>query len=332
MSVIVIAEAGVNHNGSIEIAKELIDVAALSGADYVKFQSFKAESLVQPNAPKAPYQYSGAKDKQSQFEMLSKLELSQEFHQELIAYSKSKGIEFISTAFDLESLEMLANLGQTLFKIPSGEINNIPYLRSVAKYATEIILSTGMSTLEEIGVALNVIQKSGVKLNQITVLHCTSAYPTPFDQVNLLAMQTIGEHFGVKVGYSDHTLGTEVSLASVSLGACVIEKHFTLSRAMEGPDHKASLEPSELIQMVSGIRHIESALGDGVKVPQEQELLNREIARRSIVSKVFIKNGEIITEEKLTFMRPGTGISVSKWDEIVGTVAKQDFNPGEMIQ
>jgi N,N'-diacetyllegionaminate synthase len=332
MSVIVIAEAGVNHNGSVEIAKELIDVAALSGADYVKFQSFKAESLVQPNAPKAPYQYSGAKDKQSQFEMLSKLELSHESHKELIAYSKLKKIEFISTAFDLESLEMLASLGQTLFKIPSGEINNIPYLRSIAKYATEIILSTGMSTMEEIGVALNVIQKSGVALDRITVLHCTSAYPTPFDQVNLLAMQTIGKHFGVKVGYSDHTLGTEVSLASVSLGACIIEKHFTLSRTMEGPDHKASLEPSELIQMISGIRHIESALGDGVKVPQEQELLNRDIARRSIVSKVLIQKGEIITEEKLTFMRPGTGISVAKWDKIVGTVAKQDFNAGEMIQ
>jgi len=332
MSVFIIAEAGVNHNGSIEIAKKLIDVAVDAGVDAVKFQTFKAEKLVSKDAQKAAYQKENmSSSDNSQFAMLKKLELDIETHHELIAYCKSKNIMFLSTPFDHESIDMLNDLGLEIFKIPSGEITNLPYLKHIGSLNKEVILSTGMADIGEIEDALDVLINAGTKKEAITVLHANTMYPTPMEDVNLNAMVTIGNTFDVAFGYSDHTLGIEVDIAAVAMGATVIEKHFTLDKTMEGPDHKASLEPDELKSMVKAIRNIEVALGSKIKKPTPSEKPNIEIARKSIVAQKAIKKGEKFSEENLTVKRPGTGISPMRWDEIVGTIAQKDYKADELI-
>lgn len=330
--VLIIAEAGVNHNGSIQLAKQLIDKAVEAGVDIIKFQTFNSEKLVSKAAKQAEYQQRniGKKD-EGQLAMLKKLELSQANHEELIAYCNEKNIRFFSTAFDMESIDYLHSLDMGLWKIPSGEITNYPYLRKIAQYQEPVILSTGMCELSDIDAAMNVLLEYGVKKEQITILHCNTEYPTPFEDVNLKAMLEIGEKFGVQIGYSDHTKGIEVPIAAVSLGATVIEKHFTLDKNMEGPDHKASLEPDELKAMVSAIRNIEQALGTGHKTISESERKNIEIARKSIVAARPIQVGELLTEENLTVKRPGTGISPMRWNEVVGTYAIQSFNEEDPI-
>jgi N,N'-diacetyllegionaminate synthase len=331
MKTMIIAEAGVNHNGELEVAKKLIQVAAKSGADFVKFQTFNADRLVTKKVRKAQYQIQNSESSESQFEMLKRLELSEIMHRELIEASRAQGIGFISTAFDIESANMLLSLGQDIFKIPSGEITNLPYLRHIGGFGKRVILSTGMSTLEEVKNALEVLESAGIPKSQITVLHCASAYPAPVIDVNLLAMRTIKESLNVEVGYSDHTLGIEVSIAAVALGATVIEKHFTLDRNLPGPDHKASLEPDELNSMVAQIRNIEQALGDGMKRPMPSELENLELARRSIVAKCSIREGEIFSELNLSTKRPGTGISPMDWDRLIGSEATRNFDEDELI-
>ena len=331
MKTLIIAEAGVNHNGDLEIAKSLIEVAKNAGADFVKFQTFKANQLVTKKAPKARYQVEVSDTGETQFEMLKNLELSEIMHRELIEKSKELGIGFISTAFDNESASMLFSMGQSIFKIPSGEITNLPYLRHVGNFQRRVILSTGMSNLQEIGDAIKELEVAGTPKSQITVLHCTSAYPAPVTDVNLLAMRTIRENLDVAVGYSDHTLGTEVSIAAVALGASIIEKHFTLDRNLPGPDHKASLEPSELNLLVSQIRSIEKALGDGVKRPMPSEIENIDVARRSLVAKHPIYKGEVFSSLNLTVKRPGTGISPMDWDSLIGSKASRDFEADELI-
>ena len=330
-SVYIIAEAGVNHNGSIELAKKLIDVAAQSGVDAVKFQSFKADSLVSKTAEKAQYQKIATGMNETQHEMLKKLELDFVGHTELINYCHRKKIQFLSTPFDCDSAKMLDGFGMSIFKIPSGEITNLPYLRFIGSLRKEIILSTGMSDLKEVGDALSVLEAEGIPRSKITVLHATTEYPCPIQDVNLNAMLTIGSVFGVKVGYSDHTSGIEVPIAAVALGACVIEKHFTLDRTMDGPDHKASLEPSELKAMVIAIRNIEQALGDGIKQPSPSELKNIPIARKSLVALRDIKKGELFCNENLGVKRPGHGISPMRWDELIGEPARRDFAVDEQI-
>jgi N,N'-diacetyllegionaminate synthase len=327
----IIAEAGVNHNGELELAKKLIRVAAKSGADFVKFQTFNAERLVIKEVRKAKYQMQNSESSESQFEMLKRLELSEVMHRELIEESRDQGIGFISTAFDIESANMLLSFGQDIFKIPSGEITNLPYLRHIGSFGKRIILSSGISNLQEVKDALEVLTIAGTSKSQITVLHCASAYPVPFIDVNLLAMQTIKESLNVEVGYSDHTIGIEVSIAAVALGATVIEKHFTLDRNLPGPDHKASLEPDELNSMVTQIRNIEQALGDGVKRPMPSEMENIESIRRSIVAKRSIRKGEIFSELNLSVKRPGSGISPMDWDRIIGSKASRDFETDELI-
>ncbi|SFV63690.1 Legionaminic acid synthase [hydrothermal vent metagenome] len=332
MSVFIIAEAGVNHNGSIELAKKLIDVATNAGADAVKFQTFKAEKLVSRNAQKAEYQKKNMNNNDdSQFNMLKKLELDIETHRELIEYCKSKNIMFLSTPFDHDSIKMLNDLGLEIFKIPSGEITNLPYLRHIGSLNKKIILSTGMSDIGEIEDALDVLTNAGTLKEKITVLHANTMYPTPMEDVNLRAMVTIGNTFDVAYGYSDHTLGIEVDIASVAMGATVIEKHFTLDKTMEGPDHKASLEPHELNAMVKAIRNIEIALGSSVKKPSPSETPNIKIARKSIVASSNIKKGEIFTENNLAVKRPSRGINPMRWDEIIGTVATKDYSEDELI-
>jgi N,N'-diacetyllegionaminate synthase len=331
MKTIIIAEAGVNHNGELELAKKLIQVAAKSGADFVKFQTFNADRLVTKKVPKAQYQIQNSESSESQFEMLKRLELSEVMHRELIEESRTQGIGFISTAFDIESANMLLSFGQDIFKIPSGEIRNLPYLRHIGSFGKRIILSSGMSNLQEVKDALEVLESTGISKSKITVLHCVSAYPAPVVDVNLLAMRTMKETLNVEVGYSDHTLGIEVSIAAVALGATVIEKHFTLDRNLPGPDHKASLEPDELNSMVTQIRNIEQALGDGVKRPMPSELENIDLIRRSIVAKCSIRQGEIFSELNLSVKRPGTGISPMAWDRIIGTEARRDFDEDELI-
>ena len=331
MKTMVISEAGVNHNGDLGLAKKLIEVAAKSGADYVKFQTFNAERLVTKKARKARYQMRNSNSSESQFEMLKRLELSETMHRELIEESGVQGIGFISTAFDIESANMLLLLGQDMFKIPSGEITNLPYLRHIGSFGKKIILSTGMSNLQEVSDALKILEVSGTPKSQITVLHCASAYPAPVSEVNLLAMQTMKENLDVAVGYSDHTLGIEVSIAAVALGATVIEKHFTLDRNLPGPDHLASLEPDELKSMVSQIRNIEMALGVGVKRAMPSELENLSLVRRSIVANCSIRKGEIFSELNLAAKRPGTGISPMHWDRIIGSQATRDFHVDELI-
>ena len=331
--VLIIAEAGVNHNGSLDLAKQLIDKAVEAGVDIIKFQTFKSEKLVSKAARQAEYQQRniGKKD-EGQLAMLKKLELSQANHEELISYCNERGIRFFSTAFDMDSIGFLHSLDMGLWKIPSGEITNYPYLRKIAQYQEPVILSTGMCELSDIETAMRVLLDFGVKKEQITILHCNTEYPTPFADVNLKAMLEICEKFGVQIGYSDHTKGIEVPNAAVALGATVIEKHFTLDKNMEGPDHKASLEPDELKAMVSAIRNIELALGSGHKTISESERKNIEIARKSIVAARPIEAGEVLTEENITVKRPGNGISPMRWNEVVGTRAVQSFNEEDPIQ
>lgn len=329
---LVIAEAGVNHNGSIEFAKQLIDAAADAGVDYVKFQTFKTENLVSKSAKLADYQKRNIGDgSNTQYSMLKKLELSPEQHNELISYCDRKGIKFFSTAFDLDSIDFLASLHLGLWKIPSGEITNYLYIRKVASYKEPVILSTGMSTIDEIEDAIFVLIQFGVSKEQITLLHCNTEYPTPMCDVNLRAMYTIGEKFGVKVGYSDHTQGIEIPIAAVALGATVIEKHFTLDRTMEGPDHKASLEPQELKAMVTAIRNVEQALGNAEKNVSMSEGKNKSVARKSIVAAKAIRKGDLLTERNITVKRPGNGISPMRWEDIIGTRAVRAFEPDEQI-
>lgn len=329
--VFIIAEAGVNHNGSIELAKELIDVAVEAKADAVKFQTFKAENLVSKNAQKADYQKQTTDKNESQFDMIKKLELDVDTHKELMLYCKTKDIMFLSTPFDHDSIDLLSDLGLEIFKIPSGEITNLPYLRHIGKLNKKVILSTGMADIGEIEDALDILIEAGTKKENIVVLHANTEYPTPMEDVNLKAMVTIGNTFDIAFGYSDHTLGIEVDIAAVAMGACCIEKHFTLDCKMEGPDHKASLEPDELKAMVKAIRNIELALGSSIKKPSKSEIPNMQIARKSIVAKVGIKKGEILTEEKITIKRPGNGINPMRWDEIVGTIATKDYKEDELI-
>jgi len=331
MSVFIIAEAGVNHNGSIELAKELIDVAVKSGADAVKFQTFKTESLVSKNAHKADYQNETTKSDETQFDMIKKLELDIEAYHELIVYCKMKKIMFLSTPFDLDSIDLLNNLELKIFKIPSGEITNLPYLRKIGSLGKRVILSTGMSNIGEIEKALFILMNSGTSREYITVLHANTMYPTPMEDVHLRAMVTIGHTFDVDIGYSDHTLGIEVDIAAVAMGAKVIEKHFTLDRTMDGPDHKASLEPDELIAMVKSIRNIELALGSSIKVASKSEKPNINIARKSIVASSEIKKGDVLNESNLAIKRPGNGISPMRWDDIVGSIALKDYEKDELI-
>ena len=330
---LIIAEAGVNHNGDIAKAKALIDKGAEAGVDYVKFQTFKAEKLVTKQAKRASYQDKNTQDNDSQYEMLKKLELSQALHQELMDYCNQKGVKFLSTGFDSESLVFLAQLGITIAKVPSGEITNLPYLRQVASLFPEVILSTGMATIGEIKDAVKVLIDNGVSKDKITILHCNTEYPTPMEDVNLKAMLHIQRELGLPIGYSDHTLGIEVPIAAVALGATVIEKHFTLDKTLPGPDHKASLEPNELKAMVSAIRNIEKAIdGSGLKEVSKSEEKNKPIARKSIVTSTNIKKGDIFTPENLTVKRPGTGISPMQWDEVIGKEAKRDFQEDELIE
>jgi len=330
--VFIIAEAGVNHNGSIELAKKLIDVASESGADAVKFQTFKATNLVSKNAQKAQYQKENMNDgDDSQFNMLKKLELDLDTHKRLISYCNQKKIIFLSTPFDNDSIELLNDLGLEIFKIPSGEITNLPYLRHIGKLDKKVVLSTGMADIGEIEDALDVLLEAGTKKENITVLHANTMYPTPMEDVNLRAMKTIGDTFDIDFGYSDHTLGIEVDIAAVALGACCIEKHFTLDKTMEGPDHKASLEPDELKAMVKAIRNIELALGSSIKKPSKSETPNKEVARKSIVAKVNIKKDDILSEKNITLKRPGNGINPMRWDEIIGSVAPKDYKEDEII-
>ncbi len=330
--VFVIAEAGVNHNGDMELAIRLIDAAISAGADAVKFQSFKAKRLVTEKASKADYQKKLTDASESQFEMIRKLELSETQQKKLFEYCRKHGIQFLSSAFDDESARFLNDLGLAIFKIPSGEITNLPYLRLIGSFNKQVILSTGMATLGEIEAALDVLVRAGTKRENITLLHCTSEYPAPFDEVNLRAMQTLREAFKLTVGYSDHTKGIEIPIAAAALGATVIEKHFTLDRNLPGPDHKASLEPPELNAMVEAIRNIERALGDGLKKPSPSELKNRDVVRKSIVARKPIKAGEMFTEENLTVKRPGTGISPMLWNEILGKRAPRNFDQDELIE
>jgi len=334
MHTLIIAEAGVNHNGSMELAKELIEAAAISGADFIKFQTFKAEKLVSKTAQKADYQKRNMEDgDDSQYAMLKRLELNENAHYELIKFCEEKGIQFLSTGFDIESIDFLNSLNTPFFKIPSGEITNKPYLIHIASKGKPVIMSTGMAIIEEIRDALNVLLQHGIPKEQITLLHCNTEYPTPMEDVNLKAMNHIREEFGVNVGYSDHTNGIEVPIAAVALGATVIEKHFTLDRNLPGPDHKASLEPDELKAMVSAIRNIEKAISfSGKKDRSASEAKNLDIARKSIVAACSIKKGDIYTTDNITVKRPGTGISPMLWDEILGQKAKFDFQEDELIR
>ncbi|MFT7156258.1 MAG: N,N'-diacetyllegionaminate synthase [Parvicella sp.] len=329
---LIIAEAGVNHNGSIDTAKQLIDAAVAAGSDYVKFQTFKAEDLASETALKAEYQQRNTGDEGSQFEMLKKLELSEEDHHILIDYSMRKGIKFFSTAFDTKGLDFLNTLRFDQFKSPSGEITNYPYLKKMASFGKPVILSTGMATMVEIEEAISVLTEFGLSKSQITVLHCNTEYPTPFGDVNLKAMNTIGDQFGVKVGYSDHTLGIEVPIAAVAMGATVIEKHFTLDRSLPGPDHRASLEPLELKQMVTSIRNIEKAIsGDAVKKPSQSEFKNKSVARKSLHLYNRLEKGSSITETDLLPLRPGDGISPMEWNKVIGLKVRSTLEVGHKL-
>jgi len=329
---IIIAEAGVNHNGSLEMAKELIIAAADANADYVKFQTFNSNLVVTGSADKADYQIKNTGVKESQLEMISKLELSQQDHYELKACANQYGIKLFSTAFDLPSIDFLRELDFDLFKIPSGEITNLPYLRHAAGFGKPIILSTGMSSLGEIEDALKVLEGSGMDRKHITLLHCTSEYPAPLIDVNLKAIKTLEQAFGLNVGYSDHTEGIEVSIAAVALGATIIEKHFTLDKNLPGPDHKASVEPEELKSLVNAIRNVNMALGDGRKRVTTSELGNIKVARKSLVAATSIKKGERFTTENISVKRPGVGISPMRYEEIMGRLAPRDFDKDDLIE
>lgn len=329
---LIIAEAGVNHNGSIEVAKQLIDAAAGAGVDYVKFQTFSADRLVSKEATMAEYQQNNMHKTSTQYEMLKKLELSPEQHKILIDYCAAKGVRFFSTAFDLESIDFLGSLHLGLWKVPSGEITNYPYLKRIANYHEPVILSTGMSVYEEISDAVNLLIDNGISRDMITLLHCNTEYPTPMEDVNLYAMQYLKDKFNIRTGYSDHTEGIEVPVAAVALGASVIEKHFTLNRLMEGPDHKASLEPNELKAMVASVRNIERALGVYDKQVTRSEEKNIRIARKSIVAARKIEKGEQFTEQNLTVKRPGNGLSPMKWPEVIGKIAAKEYMPDDLIE
>lgn len=330
--VFIIAEAGVNHNGNIEIAKKLVDIAAESGTDAVKFQTFKAKNIVSKYAEKADYQKQLTNSEESHFEMIRKLELDLEAHKTLISYCQEKNIIFLSTPFDCESADLLNDLGLKIFKIPSGEITNLPYLRKIGGFKKQIILSTGMATLEEVKNALNVLITSGTSKENITILHANTEYPTPMADVNLKAMLTIAHTFDINVGYSDHTEGIEASIAAVAMGAKVIEKHFTTDKALEGPDHKASLNAEELKALVNATRNIEKALGSGIKEPSESEKKNIEVMRKSIVALTSIKKGETFCEDNITVKRPSNGINPMRWDEVIGRQASRDYNEDELIE
>jgi N,N'-diacetyllegionaminate synthase len=332
MSTLIIAEAGVNHGGDLSMALRLVDAAARAGADLVKFQTFSADRIVTAQAAQASYQTRNTGVEETQHAMLKRLELSREAHEALMAHARQRGIGFLSTAFDLESVELLLELGLELFKIPSGEITNLPYLRRIGRSGKPLILSTGMATAAEIGAALEALEQAGTPRDRITVLHCTTEYPAPMGEVNLRAMLTIRDTFGVRVGYSDHTLGIEVAIAAVALGASVIEKHFTLDRDLPGPDHKASLEPDELTAMVSAIRNVERALGHGVKRPGAGEMRNLAAARKSLVAARDIRAGEPFTEANVAVKRPGTGVSPMQWDAVMGRAAPRNFSPDEPIE
>ncbi|TGM82293.1 N-acetylneuraminate synthase [Leptospira mtsangambouensis] len=329
---LIIAEAGVNHNGDLKLAHELIDIASDSGVDVVKFQTFTAESLVTESAQKAEYQSASTDPNESQYSMLKKLEIPSSAHWELMDHCRLKGIEFLSTAFDLESLDFLTKLNFNRYKIPSGEITNLPYLEAIGRLGKPVILSTGMATLGEIEEAIQTLERSGLDRDFLTVLHCNTEYPTPVSDVNLLAMLSLKTAFGVSVGYSDHTSSIDISLAAVALGAVVIEKHFTIDKNLPGPDHKASLDPIELKAMVKGIRNVEQALGDGIKRPTKSEVKNIPIARKSIVAKSSIKRGEVFSELNLTTKRPGNGISPMRLEEVIGRKAKRDFQKDDLIE
>ena len=330
MKTLIIAEAGVNHNGNFELAKQLVDKAVEGGADIVKFQTCKAENVISRYADKAEYQKVTTGEADSQLEMVRKLMLTYEEYGKLKEYCDEKGIEFLSTAFDLPSVDYLHSIGMRRWKIPSGEITNLPLLIKIAKLGEPIIMSTGMSELSEVGDAIKVLKENGA--GEITILHCTTEYPAPYEDVNLKAIDTMKETFGLPVGYSDHTKGLEIPVAAVARGACVIEKHFTLDRNMEGPDHKASIEPDELKQMVDMIRHVEVAIGDGIKKVSPSELKNQDIARKSIIAKTAIKAGDVFTEENITTKRPGSGINPMKWFDLLGKTAKHDYQEDYLIE
>lgn len=325
----IIAEAGVNHNGNISLAKRMVDVAKEAGADYVKFQTFKPEKLASKFASKADYQKETTDKNESQQDMLKKLALKDEEYKELATYCEKKGIGFISTPFETDSLRVLEMIDMDFWKLSSGEVTNYPFLVEVARTKKPVVLSTGMSNLEEVRQAIKVLKSNGT--TKISLLHCNTQYPTPYEDVNLLAMKTLQEAFECEVGYSDHTPGIEVSIAAVALGATIIEKHFTLDKSMDGPDHKASLEPDELKAMVGAIRHIERAIGNGKKVMSKSEQANLSIVRKSIVAAKNIRKGEVLSEENISTKRPGTGISPMKWEEVIGQVAVRDFQEDEMI-
>ena len=327
----IIAEVGVNHNGSLKLARKLIDMATEAGADAVKFQTFEAEKVISRYAQKAEYQKRFTEASESQLDMVRKLELNKAAHEELFTYCRSKDIIFLSSPFDLDSIDLLNKLGLEIFKIPSGEITNLPFLKTIGSLKKELILSTGMASLAEIEAALDVLVTAGTELKKITVLHCNTEYPSPMQDVNLKAMQTIARAFDVRIGYSDHTLGIEIPVAAVAMGASTIEKHFTLNKKMEGPDQMASLAPAELKAMVQAIRNIEKALGNGIKKPSPSELKNKPIARKSIVAARDIRKGEVFTEENLAAKRPGTGISPMRWDEVIGKKAVKDYKIDELI-
>lgn len=329
---LIIAEVGVNHNADLELAYKLIDVAASAGVDAVKFQTAIPEQVVTKYAQKANYQLVDSEKEESQLEMIRKILFPLETHRELKKYCEHKGVVFSSTAFDSVSQDFLEDLGQPFHKVPSGEITNLPYLRKVGCFGRPVILSTGMATLGEIETALHVLEQSGLPRAKVTILHCNTEYPTLMQDVNLRAMVTIRDAFGVAVGYSDHTLGIEVPIAAVALGAKIIEKHFTLDRNLPGPDHKASLEPAELAAMVSAIRNIEKALGDGIKRPSPSEEKNKAVARRSLVASCAIRAGEVFSEANITAKRPGIGLSPMRWDEVLGRKSTRDFMPDEMIE
>ncbi len=332
MSTLIIAEAGVNHNGDLALAERLIDAAAAAGADIVKFQTFNADRLSTRTAKKAEYQVEATNSDETQYDMLRRLELTEEAHHDLMAKCVGCGIDFLSTGFDVESVDFLSHLGQEFFKIPSGEITNLPYLRHIGQLGKVIILSTGMSNLGDIEAAIEVLERAGTPRSKLTLLHCTTEYPTPMAEVNLRAMQSLSSAFGVAVGYSDHTQGIEVAIAAVAMGATVIEKHFTLDRGLPGPDHEASIEPVELAAMVKSIRNIEVAIGDGVKRPMPSEIKNKLVARKSLVAIRPINMGEKFTAENIGAKRPGMGISPMRWDEVVGKVASRFFAVDELIE
>lgn len=331
LQTLIIAEAGVNHNGEIELAKKLIEGAALAGADLVKFQTFSAEKIVTRNAPKAGYQLDFSNTSESQFEMLQKLELGKGVLEKLIQHAEKCGIKLFSTGFDAESVDMLVELGQEILKIPSGEITNLPLLQHIGKKNMRVILSTGMSDLNEVGNAIKILENAGTAREKITILHCTSSYPAPIEDINLMAMHSMRDAFKVTTGYSDHSAGIEVAIAAVALGAKVIEKHFTLDKSLPGPDHKASLDLAELKELVVAIRNIEKALGDGAKRLMPSEYKNLTIVRQVIVAKKELKKGEVFTELNVTTKRAGIGISPMLWNQIIGTNAKRDYTKDEAI-